>query len=94
MMNILGIVASWYSYKLSYSGFYGFKLTPATFQNPGNFRNLQKLFLWVNIGTIYVPLILVNLLGIMDMPWGTQLYIQMIENIIIFLIMIWAGLWE
>ena len=28
------------------------------------------------------------------MNWGTQLYIQMIENILIFGAMIWAGLWE
>ena len=94
MMNIVAFIANWHSYKLSYSSFYGIKLTPAEFTNPRNFRKLQKVFLWVNIGTVYVPLILLNLYGLYDMPWGTQLYIQMIENVLIFLAIIWAGLWE
>lgn len=93
-MNVLGLVANWHSYKLSYSAFYGFKLSPATFNNPGNFRDLQKTFLYINIGTVYAPIIAINLYGVYDMPWGTQLYIQMIENILICIIMIWAGLWE
>jgi NADH:ubiquinone oxidoreductase subunit 6 (subunit J) len=94
LMNIGGLLGSWNTYKLSYSGFWGFKLTPAKFSDPKTFRMLQKVFLRVNIGSVYALIILVNLIGCINMRWGTQLYIQMIENILIFGFMIWAGLWE
>lgn len=69
-MNVAGIVASWKSYKLSYSAFWGIKLTPAKFSNPKVYRDLQKRFLYVNIAT-YGVVILVNLVGLFDMNWGT-----------------------
>ena len=34
------------------------------------------------------------MVGIITMKWGTQLYIQLIENVIIFLAMIAVGIWE
>jgi len=49
----------------------------------------------LNILTVYVVIIVVCIYGLYDMDWmSTQLYIQMIENIVIFLFLIWAGLWE
>ena len=93
-MNISGLLGSWNAYKLSYSGFWGFKLSPAKFSDPKTFRLLQRVFLRVNIGTVYALIIIINLIGLVDMRWGTQLYIQMIENVIIFGAMIWAGMWE
>lgn len=40
LMNITGIIGSWKVYKLSYSGFWGVKLTPALFTEPDTFRIL------------------------------------------------------
>lgn len=94
LMNVFAFIGNWHSYKLSYAAFYGIKLTPAKFSVPANFRQLQKTFLWVNIGTVYFPITAICLIGLYDMPWGTQLYIQMIENVLICIVMIWAGLWE
>ena len=37
MMNVLGAV-SWKSYKLSYSGCWAYKLTPAHFSEPKRFH--------------------------------------------------------
>ena len=42
----------------------------------------------------YSIVLIVNIVGIFEMNWGTQLYIQVLENIIIFGLLIWAGLWE
>lgn len=50
--------------------------------------------MWVNILSVYAVVILVNCVGLWDLDWGTQLYIQMLENVIIFVMVTWAGLWE
>ena len=94
LMNWSAIIGSWKSYKLSYSAFWGFKLSPAKFQKPGNYRNLQKKFMWVNIISVYALVIICNCVGLYAMQWGTQLYIQMLENILIFMFIIWATMWE
>ena len=94
-MNASAAIGSWKSYKLSYSGFWGFsRLTPAKFSKPENYRHLQKRFMWVNIISVYALVIICNCVGLYTMQWGTQLYIQMLENIIIFLFVIWASMWE
>ena len=94
LMNVFGVLGSWKSYKLSYAAFWGFKLTPAKFTHPGVFRKLQKIFLWVNIFSVYAVIICCNCYGLYDLSWGTQLYIQMLENIIIFVLVAWAAIWE
>lgn len=48
----------------------------------------------MNILSVYAVVILVCLVGLFDLDWGTQLYIQMLENVIIFVMVTWAGLWE
>ena len=74
-MNTAAILGNWKGYKLSYSAFWGVKLTPARFSNPKVYRQMQKRFLWINILTVYALVILVNLYGLFDLSWGTQLYI-------------------
>lgn len=94
LMNWSAVIGSWKSYKLSYSAFWGFKLSPAKFQKPENYRSLQKKFMWVNIISVYALIIICNCVGLYAMQWGTQLYIQMLENILIFMFVIWATMWE
>ena len=49
-MNVAGIVASWKSYKLSYSAFWGIKLTPAKFSNPKHtFKHLWPVLHWPDV---------------------------------------------
>ena len=50
--------------------------------------------MWINILSVYAVVIVLNCYGLYDLDWGTQLYIQMIENIIIFLMVTWASIWE
>ena len=49
---------------------------------------------YLNIIFTYAGYIMINLVGIIDLDWGTQLYIHMIEGSLIAIIMIWAGTWE
>lgn len=94
LMNVAGLLGNWKGYKLCYSAFWGVKLTPARFSNAKVYRQLQKRFLWVNIMTVYAPVILINVVGLLTESWGTQFYIQMLENVIIFGLITWASLWE
>ena len=95
LMNVIGIIGDWKTYKLSYSAFWGRSfVSQANFTQPKVFRDLQKRFLWINILSVYAVIIVLNCYGLYDLDWGTQLYIQMIENIIIFLMVIVASLWE
>ena len=50
--------------------------------------------MWVNIISVYAFVIVLNCVGLYAMSWGTQLYIQMLENILIFLFLIWGTMWE
>ena len=76
LMNVTGILGSWKTYKLSYSAFWGVKLTPARFTHPVVYRHLQRNFLWMNILTVYVVVIAVCCYGVYDMDFmSTQLYI-------------------
>ena len=70
-MNVLGLIGTWKSYKLSYSAFWGVRLSPAKFTEPKRFRDLQKRFLWINILTCYSLIIILNIYGLLDMDWGT-----------------------
>ena len=71
LMNVTGIIGNWKGYKLSYSSFYGLKLTPATFKYPKVYRDMQKRFLWINILSVYAVVIVLNCYGLYDLDWGT-----------------------
>ena len=73
LITIGGFLGSWKTYKLTYSAFWGFKLTPATFSRVENFRDIQKKFLYINIIGCYALVILICFIGMIDLNWGTQL---------------------
>lgn len=75
LMNWFTPLASWKVYKLTYSHFYGVKLTPARFTKPKSYRDLQRCFLYIEVFLVYALLIVVNCYGLYDLDWGTQLYI-------------------
>jgi hypothetical protein len=47
-----------------------------------------------NIITVYCPLIVLNIAGLLTSVWGTQLYIMFIENIVLSAAMIAIGIYE
>ena len=71
MMNVIGVIGNWKGHKLSYAGFWGVKMRPATFTNPKVYRDLQKRFLWINILSVYAVVIVLNCYGLYDLDWGT-----------------------
>lgn len=94
LMNALGWVFSWKEYKLTYSGFWGYRIRPARFSAPEVYRALQKKAYFMNTGATYAPLFLVSVVGLIAEPWGTQLYIMCIELPIISIVMVALGWWE
>ena len=94
LMNVLAALFSWKAYKLSYCGFFGFRLRPATFSNPKVFRDLMRKAVYFNIVFTYMGVIILNVYGMIDLNWGRQMYIMMIENTFIAALMIVIGLWE
>ena len=73
-MNGLAAVFSWKAYKLSYSALFAFKLRPATFTSPKVFRDMQRKATYFNIAFTYSGMILLAVVGMIDLDWGTQLY--------------------
>ena len=72
VITVGGLIGSWKAYKLSYSAFWGFfRLTPAKFSYPAEYRLIQKRFLQANMIGCYSLVLLINLVGIFDLNWGT-----------------------
>jgi len=94
VLLICGSTLSWKFHKLLYSHFWGFNIKQAAFNEPTVFRTTQKWFLIYNCIATYSIVIFLNLFGLYDMDWGTQLYISFIENFIISLLMAILGGWE
>ena len=92
LMNALGFI-SWKEYKLTYSGFWGYRIRSARFQSPGVYREIQRKIFWWNIG-LYILIIVLAVFCFTMIPWGTQLPIMCIEIVVISIIMTFAGLWE
>jgi hypothetical protein len=91
---VLGSTVSWKFYKLLYSHFFGIKITSFRFSEPVKVEQLMFRTTLANIVVTYLPLIVLNLIGLAYMTWGTQLYIMMIENLILALIGIFLGGFE
>lgn len=90
----VGSGISWKFYKLMYSHFWGYNIKTVTMQDCSAIRNLQKWFLLFNCCTTYLLVVIMNFVGLIDMDWGTQLYICFIENLIISLLLAGLGGWE
>lgn len=93
-MNISGAVISWKFYKLLYSHFWGYTFKYSEFSQPHVFEDLQKYAHLYNVTLTYLPVIILNIVGCADLSWGTQLYIMMIENLIICILLAILGVVE
>ena len=94
MLFWLGSGISWKFYKLLYSHFWGYNIKSVTIKDCAAIRSIQKWFLLFNSCTTYPLVLIMNFAGLIDMDWGTQLYICFIENLIIVLLLIGLGWWE
>jgi hypothetical protein len=55
---------------------------------------MQRHFFLFNCFTTYPIMVVLNVVGLLDMDWGNQLYICFLENLVIVALMITVGLWE
>lgn len=93
-LQVTGSVLSWKFYKLLYSHFWGYNIKDAKWKEPEKFQDLQKWFLVYNCASTYFIVLALNIYGLFDFDWNTQLYISFIENIVIVLLMAAFGWWE
>ena len=80
-------VISWRFIKLFYSHFLGTRIKAAEFTNPWEYERSQKWAMYGSFGFYYLPMFVLCLIGLLDLKWGSQLYIIMIENIIFAVLM-------
>lgn len=64
------------------------------FSNNAAIEKLMFKTLIINIAATWVPLIILNIVGMLVLQWGTQLYIMMIENVILGILCITVGIIE
>jgi len=85
--EVLAVVFSWRFIKLFYSHFLGTRVKVAEFSNPWGFEALQKKAMYAAFGFYYLPLFVLCLVGLMQLNWGTQLYVCLVENLVFSVVM-------
>jgi hypothetical protein len=72
---------------LFYSHFLGTRVKVAEFSNPWEFESLQRRAMYALFAFYYLPLFVLCLVGLLQLNWGTQLYICLLENLILSIVM-------
>ncbi len=87
-MSFISCVFSFKIMRLLYSKLYGFNNFAAQFANHQTLIKPLTSFTILHILLCYVPIITADIIGLIELEWGTQLYINMIETLILTIIMI------
>jgi len=77
--------------RLYYSNLFGFECFRAEYTSPGKFQKYIIIFSIVHILSSNCPILAVDVVGMIYLKWGTQLYITMIETLILALLMVIMG---
>lgn len=85
---------NWRFYKLLYSHFWGYQVKTSLFANPDMYVKLNKVWLIFNCLATYLPLIIFDIVGLADLDWGNQLYISLIETLVLSIVMAGVGIYE
>lgn len=80
--------------KLYYSHFYGFSVFKARWTDVKFYRKMMMWFCIAHFITIDLFLICIDVTGLLHLEWGNQLYITMIETLVLSLLGIGLGAWE
>lgn len=64
------------------------------FSKPERVAQLFKKTLMGNIAVTWVPLLILNVIGLALLAWGSQLYVMMIENVILAILCTMVGIIE
>ncbi len=93
-IQFFGIVFSFKFKRLFYSRFFGLDNFSANFSNLRRFLNFFAIITIFNILFCLLPIIIVDIYGLITLSWGTQLYITLIETLVLSLIMFFFSLLE
>lgn len=92
---MLAWVVTWKAQKLLYSKFFGVKTNDFYFRNPVPAQTLFYRAHLLNTALTWSLLILVNLWTLLNqVTWGSQMYIMLVENIILSFVYIGLGFYE
>jgi len=92
--KILGAAINWKFHKLLYSRFFGVQVKEFRFSKPERVAQLFVKTLTGNIAVTWVPLLILNVIGLALLTWGSQLYVMMIENVILAILCTTVGIIE
>ena len=70
-VSIIGLFFSFKVFRLFYSYFYGIDSFKASFSSPGVFQRLIIIITSFHLIFCYVPILAIDVVGIMEMEWGT-----------------------
>ena len=87
VISCLGTYISWGFYKLLYSHFYGYSIKTTDFEDSKKYQAIMWKYTLLTICAVYAPLFLLNFICLLTITWGNQLYIELIENMIIAVLM-------
>lgn len=91
------IMATIFSFKVTnfhYSRFFGLKSCSVPFENSKRFHFLINGLRIFNIVFSILPMIVIDIYGIIKYSWGSQFYIMMIESLILSLSQLFINLCE
>jgi hypothetical protein len=88
------ILSNWKFNKLYYSHFYNYAMFQATWTNTKDYRNMVNWYGIVHMITVDLFLICIAITGLITIEWGNQLFITMIETLVLSLINIGLSSYE
>ena len=87
VINFLGTFISWAFYKLLYSHFFGYSIKTTDFSDSKKYQTIMWKYTLLTIFVVNIPIFLLNTICLFTIYWGNQLYIELIENILIAVVM-------
>jgi len=89
--RVILILAGLFSFKiirLHYSLLFGYDCFKASFQFPGTFQRQIIIFTYLHILFCSVVVCGIDIMGLLFLPWGTQLQVTMVETAAITLVLV------
>ena len=83
LLQVLGTLLSFKLFKLFYSKFFGHKFFCVPFENPKRIYSLFNILSVLNIFLTLLPIIAVDIYGLLKYHWGNQFYIMLLETFIL-----------
>lgn len=97
MPTLLAVLGSVMSFKVAnfyYSRFFGLRSSFVPFENPTKFHTLINILSIINIIFSLLPIIFIDIYGLIKYGWGSQYYIIIIETLCLSVAMLVLTIYE